>query len=243
MNEAPVRRTPPGLRRRRRHRRIGFHRGFPNQRFQHRHRRLTAPSASGGGRVCRSTAALRAWLKIFCNEDDDGDSATLTSRARPVADLNLGVIGNCSINALIDRRGCVVWSCMPRPDSEPVFNALLSGADTSGDHVTGLYDVLVENFATSRRSIMKTNTAVLVTRLGGRRRTSGGDHRLRAALQPHWPPVPAHARSSAASAPWQAGRASRSACARHSTTALNGRKLPAGSNHVRYVGARASPSA
>ncbi|MHB1205463.1 MAG: glycoside hydrolase family 15 protein, partial [Rhodospirillaceae bacterium] len=82
----------------------------------------------------------------------------------PVADLNLGVIGNCSINALIDRRGCVVWSCMPRPDSQPVFNALLSGKDTSGDDVTGLYDVQLENFARATQRY-EYNTAILVTTL------------------------------------------------------------------------------
>ena len=80
------------------------------------------------------------------------------------ADLNLGVIGNCTINALIDRRGCVVWCCMPRPDAEPVFNALLAGADTTGDDVSGLFDVLIENFAAARQHY-EPNTAVLVTRL------------------------------------------------------------------------------
>jgi GH15 family glucan-1,4-alpha-glucosidase len=88
----------------------------------------------------------------------------LPTSSHPIADLNLGVIGNCSINALIDRRGCVAWCCMPRFDSEPVFNALLSGKDTTDEQVTGLFDVLLENFARATQRY-EHNTAVLVTRL------------------------------------------------------------------------------
>ncbi len=38
---------------------------------------------------------------------------------------DLGLIGNCQYSALIDRTGAVVWCCLPRFDSEPVFSALL----------------------------------------------------------------------------------------------------------------------
>ncbi|MBY0511236.1 MAG: glycoside hydrolase family 15 protein [Rhodospirillaceae bacterium] len=79
-------------------------------------------------------------------------------------DLNLGVIGNCSFNALIDRHGRVVWSCMPRPDSEPVFNALLSGKDLGAEDTQGLYDVTMEGEVTARQTY-EDNTAILVTRL------------------------------------------------------------------------------
>ena len=44
--------------------------------------------------------------------------------------LNLGVIGNCAASALVDARGRIVWSCWPRFDGDPVFNALLQGGDT-----------------------------------------------------------------------------------------------------------------
>jgi GH15 family glucan-1,4-alpha-glucosidase len=37
----------------------------------------------------------------------------------------LGLIGNCQISALVDHSGRIVWSCMPRFDSVPVFGALL----------------------------------------------------------------------------------------------------------------------
>ncbi|MCI0750018.1 MAG: glycoside hydrolase family 15 protein [Nevskiales bacterium] len=42
---------------------------------------------------------------------------------------DLGLIGNCQISALVERTGRVVWCCLPRFDSEPVFGRLL---DESG---------------------------------------------------------------------------------------------------------------
>ena len=41
----------------------------------------------------------------------------------------LGLIGNCQCSALVDARGAVVWCCLPRLDSEPLFASLL---DPSG---------------------------------------------------------------------------------------------------------------
>ncbi len=38
---------------------------------------------------------------------------------------DIGLIGNCQISAHVDRRGAIVWCCMPRFDSEPVFASLL----------------------------------------------------------------------------------------------------------------------
>ena len=41
------------------------------------------------------------------------------------AGLDLALIGNCAVNALVDPRARIVWCCMPRPDADPVFHALL----------------------------------------------------------------------------------------------------------------------
>ncbi|HWC65567.1 MAG TPA: glycoside hydrolase family 15 protein [Thermoanaerobaculia bacterium] len=41
---------------------------------------------------------------------------------------DLGLIGNCQISALVERSGAIVWSCLPRFDSEPVFSTLLDEA-------------------------------------------------------------------------------------------------------------------
>ena len=49
-------------------------------------------------------------------------------------DLNLAVIGNCTLGALIDRRGRYVC-CYPRLDGDPIFCNLLR--DAAGD---GLFD-------------------------------------------------------------------------------------------------------
>jgi len=38
---------------------------------------------------------------------------------------NLGLVGNCQCAALVSNTGDVVWCCLPRFDSEPVFGALL----------------------------------------------------------------------------------------------------------------------
>ena len=40
--------------------------------------------------------------------------------------LDLGVIGNGSFGALVDREARVVWSCLPAFDGDPAFCALLS---------------------------------------------------------------------------------------------------------------------
>lgn len=42
---------------------------------------------------------------------------------------DLGLIGNCQCSALVARNGSLVWCCLPRFDSEPVFGSLL---DESG---------------------------------------------------------------------------------------------------------------
>jgi GH15 family glucan-1,4-alpha-glucosidase len=52
--------------------------------------------------------------------------------ARPAVRLeDLGIIGNCQISALVSRAGQIVWCCLPRFDSEPVFASLLD-ADCGG---------------------------------------------------------------------------------------------------------------
>jgi GH15 family glucan-1,4-alpha-glucosidase len=77
--------------------------------------------------------------------------------------LALGVIGNCAFNALIDATGQIVWCCLPRPDGDPVFNALLAG-QTDGVPLRGICAVELENLAESRQSYV-ANTAILATEL------------------------------------------------------------------------------
>jgi len=81
----------------------------------------------------------------------------------PIPSLNLGVIGNCAVSALIDTRGSIVWSCLPRVDGDPVFHALL-GAPQPGD---GAFTIELVDVERSEQAYVE-NTAVLQTRLWDR---------------------------------------------------------------------------
>ncbi|POR53410.1 glycoside hydrolase family 15 protein [Bosea psychrotolerans] len=52
-------------------------------------------------------------------------TVSTTIAGRNSVSLDLGVIGNCTIAALIDRRARIVWGCFPRLDRDPVFCALI----------------------------------------------------------------------------------------------------------------------
>lgn len=78
--------------------------------------------------------------------------------------LDLGVIGNSSYGALVDKRGRVVWCCLPRFDGDPVFCHLLNGGDEVEPTTRGVFEVAVEGLVRSEQSYLP-NTAVLVTRL------------------------------------------------------------------------------
>lgn len=47
---------------------------------------------------------------------------------------DLALIGNCQISALVERTGAMVWCCLPRFDSEPIFSTLLD--HEAGGHFT-----------------------------------------------------------------------------------------------------------
>src|SRR3990172_5810164 len=83
-------------------------------------------------------------------------------KARPMPDLNLAVIGNCSFSALVDQRGRIVWSCLPRVDGDPVFCSLLDENGAAPE--AGFFDVVFEDLVRSEQFYL-ANTAVLVTRL------------------------------------------------------------------------------
>jgi len=52
------------------------------------------------------------------------DDRAVNGSGRAVsANLELGLVGNCTFNALIDSEGTVVWCCMPRPCATPGFRA------------------------------------------------------------------------------------------------------------------------
>ncbi|KAF1019890.1 MAG: Trehalase [Paracidovorax wautersii] len=86
------------------------------------------------------------------------DTPTPASPTLP-ASLSLGVIGNCTFSALVDARARIVWSCLPRFDGDPVFNALLDDSDNGSS-----FGIELESFSHAEQSYVP-NTAVMRTRL------------------------------------------------------------------------------
>jgi GH15 family glucan-1,4-alpha-glucosidase len=89
--------------------------------------------------------------------------------------LELGLIGNCGISALVDPRARIVWCCMPRFDGDPVFCALLrnpsapqSGgqghAQADAQDGRGTFAIDLQHFARSEQRYLR-NSAILVTTL------------------------------------------------------------------------------
>ncbi len=75
------------------------------------------------------------------------------------ATLDLALIGNSSIGALVDGVGRIVWGCFPRFDGDPIFCALLRQDDDLGIFAVDLVD-----FERAEQHYLE-NTAILVTRL------------------------------------------------------------------------------
>lgn len=83
--------------------------------------------------------------------------------------LNLGVIGNCTVAALVDDAARIVWYGFPRLDGDPIFCALLDGEEpfrpddaSSG----GYFTVELVDQQRSEQSYLP-NSAILSTRLFG----------------------------------------------------------------------------
>ncbi len=73
--------------------------------------------------------------------------------------LDLALIGNCTIGALLDARANIIWGCFPRFDGDPVFCSLLRESDDYGFFAIELADC-----EKSEQHYLE-NTAILVTRL------------------------------------------------------------------------------
>lgn len=73
--------------------------------------------------------------------------------------LNVAVIGNCQIAALIGDDAGIVWYCVPRLDGDPVFSALLSGEDRPE---TGIFTVEIQDRASGEQRYLR-NSAIVET--------------------------------------------------------------------------------
>ncbi len=76
-----------------------------------------------------------------------------------MADLDLGVIGNCTLAALADRYARIVWCCYPRLDGDPLFCRLLDG-DAAADG--GDFAVELDGCVSTEQAYLR-NSAVLRT--------------------------------------------------------------------------------
>jgi len=76
--------------------------------------------------------------------------------------LHLGLIGNCSVSALINQQAQIVWCCLPRFDGDPVFHALLGAPEAACDD--GVFSIEIEN-QTGSSQVYVDNTAILRTTL------------------------------------------------------------------------------
>src|SRR6187402_505364 len=74
---------------------------------------------------------------------------------------NLGLIGNCQFSALVHRNGRVVWCCLPRFDSEPLFASLLD------ENEGGRFEIGPEDGSAGEQRYIE-NTNVLETRFDTR---------------------------------------------------------------------------
>ena len=80
----------------------------------------------------------------------------------PVTSLDLALIGNGAIGALIDARGGIAWCCFPRFDGDPVFASLLGGEAEKSQ--LGVFTIELEGAVRTDQEYLP-DTPILVTRL------------------------------------------------------------------------------
>ncbi len=78
-----------------------------------------------------------------------------------MSNLDLAVIGNCNIGALLDEYARIIWCCMPRFDGDPVFCSLLNGHSNKDN---GFYEIELLDFAWAEQAY-EDNTAIVKTTL------------------------------------------------------------------------------
>ncbi len=82
-----------------------------------------------------------------------------------MSNLDLGIIGNCAIAALVDKEARINWCCLPRFDGDAVFHSLLGAPSDAPNE--GVFAIELDDFVSSEQSYVP-NTAILSTTLHGR---------------------------------------------------------------------------
>jgi len=80
--------------------------------------------------------------------------------------LDLALIGNSSVAALIDANGTIVWSCLPRFDSDAVFCALLRDGRGADDY--GFFEIELADFARAEQAYIAHTGAAWRSRISPR---------------------------------------------------------------------------
>ncbi len=76
-----------------------------------------------------------------------------------MSSLELAMIGNCNIAALIDQRARIVWGCFPRLDGDPMFCALLLD---HGEAEAGYFDIELKGLVRTEQRYRR-NTPIVET--------------------------------------------------------------------------------
>ena len=76
----------------------------------------------------------------------------------PSPSLDLAIIGNSNIAALIDSRGTITWACWPHIDGDPIFCSLVDGSHPA----SGFFSIGFDDGSTAKQSYER-NTAVVQT--------------------------------------------------------------------------------
>ena len=145
--------------------------------------------------------------------------------------LELGLIGNCTFNALVDeaRVGCLVLHAAAGRRSGPACAARHDGRRR--DRRASPWN---SRTASKHGSATFRNTAILETRADGSRWQRRAHHRLRAALHRPRPNVPAVAARAAHHAGCADDRRFACGCGRRSNTVRGAPDFTRGSHHIRY---------
>jgi len=110
-----------------------------------------------------SSCSLNSKLESTLNGIERNFSNSTCNNFDKKASLNLAVIGNCACSALIDKRGQIVWYCLPRFDGDPIFCSLLkNNVGLSSD--IGFFDVTISQMKYTEQSYIG-NSPVLKTKL------------------------------------------------------------------------------
>lgn len=85
---------------------------------------------------------------------------TISNSNSNISSLDLAVVGNSCCSALIDKKGSIVWYCLPRFDGDPIFCNLLK----TNMNDNGFFDIKMPNLSYTEQSYI-SNSAVVCTKL------------------------------------------------------------------------------